>query len=171
MLSKGILPVLVVVENKSTDATFYLQKSLASLGSSIVSSPKMPSNIPTAEGNAEIAGAGLTVAETESFFTKESSAYAIAVTATLAAQAVGGFALMGAGLMAATKLPTDAEIIRQNLIKNELQEGIVSPGQSQYGFLYFKLPDDFAIETVSAIQLKAKNLQTQEMLQFIFPIK
>lgn len=65
-------------------------------------------------------------------------------------------------------LSTSASKIRHNLITRELKTKTIAPGSSQYGFVYFKLRDKTDAMTMSAISVKALNLQTDEVITFIF---
>lgn len=155
LLSKGILPVLIVVENRSTDATFWLQKELSSLemlniksiGKQVVTSSLEQGEIGMGE--------------------KVLTGVVAGVGAVVPAVAIIG----GPVVIIVAKSEANRQIIMQNLIKKELKERTITSGQSQHGFLYFKLPDKTAIETISAIQLKAMNLQKRETLTFHFSIK
>lgn len=60
--------------------------------------------------------------------------------------------------------------INQNLIRKGFIDKTVFPKESHSGFLYFKVKDREAIKNVIAIIIKAKNTFTDEGLNFVFQI-
>ena len=147
LLSDGILPVLVDVENNSTDKSFYLQKELSSLGSE---STRSPLEEPGNQKGKRIVGGVLGVGAVFS-------------------PAVG---IVGLPVFIAIvdRSNTKAQTIRRNLIEKELKEKTLSPRESQRGVIFFKLPNETSLERISTIQLKVLNLESNENILFNFSI-
>ena len=147
LLSKGIFPVLIVARNNSIDSNFYLRKEMA----------------------------GLKIANSQSQ-QEMSDASSLKQKSSMVGPVVGGVSLIGPILaipVVFTIIGTcenDRQAINRNLIDKELQAKTLSPGQSQYGFLYFRLTEDNNIEDIVAVQLKISDLKKQETLLFTFPI-
>ncbi|KPK98204.1 MAG: hypothetical protein AMJ95_05715 [Omnitrophica WOR_2 bacterium SM23_72] len=143
LLSKGILPVLVVVENNSNSSTFYLQKEQSSL--------------EMAEGESEtgIASAG------------RSLTYQRPDKATTTLFYVSP--LIVAGIW--QSFENEREAITKNMIKNELRERTLNPGESQHGLIYFRLTDKTRVEDIAAVNLKVLNIQSKENILFSFTVE
>ena len=131
LLSKGILPVLTVVENHNRNSSFILLKEQFSL-----------------------------ISSNRSKSTEESESLLRPFPETAGAILGGTIALY---------FSTKASQIRHNLMTRELRMKAISPGGSQCGFVYFKLPDKHDLASTSGISVKAQNLQTDEVITFVFP--
>jgi hypothetical protein len=69
------------------------------------------------------------------------------------------------------KMISDAEIIKHNLVRKELQTRTVSPGKSVDGFVYFKLPESSSADRLKdwRISLEAMELGSNIGRNFTFP--
>lgn len=135
LLSDGILPVLVVIENHNRTSSFVSLKEKFSF---------------------TILDQSISRRETESL---------------LAPFPETAATILGTGLVTnpiALHFSTNASKIKHNLTTKELRTKTIPPGSSQHGFVYFKLRDKDDITTNSVVSVKALNLQTDEVITFIF---
>jgi hypothetical protein len=143
LLRRGVVPVLIVAENRSPDTGFYLQKEHCYLGG-----------------------------QTESTIRDEQQAgdygmhFGTVTGIMLVSPALGILALGIDGDAAIRDHKT-----RQNLVNKELREKTLFPGESQHGFLYFRCDSPADIESVGSVTLGVLNLETYERLWINVPIK
>lgn len=143
LLRRGVLPVLVVAENKSAAIGFYLQKEYCSLG------------VPTDSASWEDLRVG------------DSKVNFAAVGAVQMLSPVMGLLALGIGGDAAIR----DHKARQNLVDKELREKTLFPGESQCGFLYFRYDGPVDSESVASVNLGILNLNTYERFSISVPIK
>jgi hypothetical protein len=65
--------------------------------------------------------------------------------------------------------PTDAsKSLHRALIIKSLRKQTLTPGKTESGFLYYHIPPDIASSINVGINLKATNLDTQDVVYFRF---
>lgn len=127
MVSRGILPVLVVAENHSTNASYLLAANNCSLSQSSGFAKK--TDLPS--GNAL------------------------------------GWAF-GGGLIS-TAIVADAQSKRTGMAIKELHAQTVSPGQSDQGFAYFRVPDTLRQGQQLVATVRVPCLGVNQILTFKLP--
>jgi hypothetical protein len=169
--SKGILPVLIIFENKNADDGLVLLKGQSMLlmkdqgRQGAISSPignvlgmdereksKKVSPLLQATSRAIGGGAG--------------AAAAIYLPAGAALGAFGALAIL-VGMLDKPVLP----ITKQSMIDNEFLDKTVYPGCSQRGFLYFKLAKVEDINHLEGLILSVKNVRSNEVQSIKIEIK
>jgi hypothetical protein len=63
--------------------------------------------------------------------------------------------------------------VEQNIISKAFKKGTLSPGESESGFIYLKVPNEFNQDAQLGITLRALNMQSKQLEDFnlIFTIK
>ena len=158
LLEKNILPTFVLAENKSESKTFLVEPA-----NQLQENPKSKQNGKSIEAE------------------KNSSEY---ITATEAKNSVyekdtgleKGLILTGPIFwLAAIPIamadygPTDAsKSLQQALITKSLRRQTLTPGKTESGFLYYRIPRNMSSGKNVGINLKATNLDTLEVMYFRF---
>jgi hypothetical protein len=168
LLSAGILPLLIVVENKCINSNFIFpsdEPQFASANPDIEEVAKEGGKTTGVIGGAS-AVTSLTAAAVS---TVADLAFAASAVATYA----GGVAVITAPIAAGAidKSISNKEIIKQNLIKKELKQQTIPFGKSLHGFKYFRLPKNESEKLSLIVELKAMNVQSCDTVQFTFPIR
>jgi hypothetical protein len=141
LLSEGIFPVFVVVNNSTKDGIFLIDKRdyVAGITDGVMAGSRSVTD-----------------------FTALRSFQFIPPI-------IGLFVTLGSDFLA-YKSSQEAKIIMQNMSKKELLDKTIFPGDLHYGFLYFKLEDMGTIAKIEVIQIKAKNTKTEQEVAFIFKL-
>lgn len=167
LLAEGILPVLVIAENYNTKNSYFLQKDNFLLELAIDESAALSSQgVELSElkrQQEEIESAGERWREiAQAHGRPPLTPGSLEVNAVLA--------ITGA-IILYDKIATDRkmEVFKHNFIEKELMDKTLYPGRSHHGFIYFEL-QNVAVNSTSAISIKAKNLQNNEVLTFRFII-
>ncbi|MCL5885365.1 MAG: hypothetical protein M1377_08545 [Deltaproteobacteria bacterium] len=160
LVSRGYLPVLVVIENRTTDRAFLVAKGDIQL--LMDPGPAKSDTFPT-QGTREIKDPALDVAREDSERQGNALLFqsgSLALAGPIALPAI----VFAAPLMA--KAQEDAFIITRNLEKRELVDRTVYPGESHNGFIYFLLKKDSVPADVRGVRVKLKDMKTGEPLVF-----
>jgi hypothetical protein len=160
-LSYGVLPILVVAENHSTDQVFLMEKSGVTL---LVKKPddiNRDYNIPipisgVAKQNNMVSDELRTISNKE---------YAASLFMVLS-PAVG--ILVAASLPGSYQNVSAITQITQNMKRKELSDRTIYPGESHNGFIYIQVDKKEMIDVIESISLNAKNTRTGEILTFNF---
>ncbi len=137
LLSRKILPVFIVVENKSVSSSFtILKKSIKLIDENTLFNHAADNDAgkEKAEGGAAVALTG-----------------AVLIALPL--------------LFAGMKMVSDATVIKHSISSQEFQIRTLSPGEKASGFLYFQIPD--IKDNVNLIlKMDAINPMTQDIVAF-----
>jgi len=151
LLDKGLLPILVVVENQSLDASFIVaQNKLAVLNAATgTSSPSQRKKVTTNAGEAMQASGAIMVS-------------------------LGGFVLplLLIGLpieCTGMQHASDASVIEFNLGDKEFYSRTLGPGEKAQGFVYFQYPKESLTAGSYHVVAEVKNSATGETTTFDFP--
>jgi hypothetical protein len=151
LLSRGVLPVLVVIENQNSDDGYILVKERSVL--------VMRNTDPTdAKNNLGIGGYGSH--DLEKAVKVESAIKPWLFLSTL----------FIAPALAAEKRTRDELAIKENIEKTQLLDKTVYRGRSNSGFLYFQLKKKEDLDNVVDFYLNMKNIRTNEIVSFLINI-
>lgn len=141
LLDKGILPILVVAENRDPSASFVLAKNKVAVVSreSLERATAQRKRVTAEEPGATMAAVG---------------------------SVVFSLPLVIAGL----KMSSDAQVIERNLGDKEFYSRTVGPGQKAYGYIYFQLAQGTTALEQHDILVEAVDSSTGEAFTFAFPI-
>lgn len=171
LVSHGILPLLIIVENHHLKAGYLLDKKFFSAALETVKEPETKEGTDPSVSvpkEADVAKwAGLATAE-------------VGVVGPAVGAAAGVIVAPGPGLVLipitlslaiyATKIEGDILKINDNLSKKAFVDRTVFPGESHSGFIYFQLKNREGLQNISAIMIKAKQIPSEKELDFIFQI-
>jgi len=119
LAAKGILPILIVAENRSPEASFVLS------GERVVLRVRATgAAIPPADRNQAADPAG-------------GQALSILAAPAMFLGLLPGFLLLFNG----SAMVSDATVVREGMAWNQLYVRTLSPGATTWGFVYFQLPD------------------------------
>lgn len=158
LLEKDILPIFILVENKSESKYFLVEpekqlqeKPESELNKKNVESEHSTSKYITAKEAKD------TVYEKDSGLEK-------------AAILTGPIFWLAAIPLAMTDYgPTDAsKSLQQAIITNSLRRQTLTPGKTENGFLYYYIPHDISSGKNVGIKLKATDLDTSKIIYFSF---
>lgn len=155
LLSKRVLPVLVVIENINAEDGYILMKEKSRL---------LLKNPASKKKEDEIGKEGEKTDELQKSYEdyrKTGMATGIAVMTIPAL----GFAMLPF-LFASQKKWHDEVEIRRNLEGKQIVDKTVYKGGSHNGFLYFQLIDKEDINRVQGIHLSMKNIRSSEIVSF-----
>lgn len=147
LLELGIVPIYVISENKSSEASFVISKDgvlLKSTANDITQGVKTDDQSAT--------GKTLGIVGASSFILTP----------------VGGLFVGLPMIYYGSKLKSDAVIIKQNIVKKQLQTRTVSPGKTVDGFVYFQFPDRESINRLSefSISIEILEIGSNELVTF-----
>jgi hypothetical protein len=151
MTDMGILPVFIIVENRSPSQSFVLNGDLVSLRSK---NNKDTFPRPLKTDVADTAG-GETMITVGSF-------------SIILAPLIIGLVLFIVLNQNGGKMIRDAEIIHHSLVDKTLYTRTISPGKTVEGFVYFKLPNNEANIKELSLLVQAAELGTQSTHNFEF---
>lgn len=140
LLSRGVLPVLVVFENQDAGDGFSILQGQAKLliGQSTPGSGKDPH--PPVKVDA----------------TEPPLTYSISPVIDVAASLAFGYV----GMLSAQARNANMATIARNMEEKQLTPKIVYPGSTHQGFLYFKIGGRDAAAQIGSISFAAKNIRT-----------
>jgi hypothetical protein len=147
LLSRGILPVFILVENVSAEDGYIINSDKTSLLTA--SSVSAKEQVGEGQKNDEVAKA------------RKSFQSANEMASVVPLFGVVGLAFLPFGLVSEKKYRDEIEI-RKNLENNQLLPKTIYEGGSQSGFLYFNIGKE--VEQVRGIQIVLKNIRTKELL-------
>lgn len=142
LLAKGIVPILIVVENKNPSASFVVSKEKVAVVDNETAVRTTSAN-PTVRSS--------TGGE----------------VATIAGAALISLPLVVVGL----KVASDAQVIQHNLADKALYTQTVGPGQRAQGYLYFQAPAGRPLAGNHHVLIEVRDSATNEPLTFDFPIR
>jgi hypothetical protein len=152
LLSRGILPVQVVIENQNAEDGYLLVKEKSAL----VIKNTDPKNTDT---NLGIGGYDSRYLE---------KAVKAEDTIRLSYALVGIIMLPAWGI--AEKRRMDEVAIKRNIEENQFLEKTIYQGGSHSGFLYFQLKRKEDVNNIASFYLSMENIRTKEILPFIITI-
>ena len=146
LLNKGLLPILVVVENKSAAASFIVAKEKIAVLCDATGASS------TSQRKAVKSGTAGTVV-------------GITGAVLLGAGSVAGapFAIVG------MKMASNATVVQHNLADKEFYSRTLGPGEKAQGFVYFQYPKESPPAGNYHIMVELKNSATGEAVAFDFP--
>ena len=141
LFAKGLLPVLVVAENRSKSSSFVLSKDQVF--------------IQKAESNRE----------------HSSERKDVTSTGGGIAMATVGAALLALPLVVVgLKMSSNATVIENNLAEKQLYRTTVSPGHRVHGFTYFQIPKEKEFAPGHCVSVEALQLPAGNKVTFEFPL-
>lgn len=140
--SKGVLPVLVIAENRSSGQSFILGKEKVFLADDGEDDPQTRQRGPV----------------------KSATAGEVTMTA-------GVMLLSLPGTIAGLKMASDATVIEHNLVDKELFSRTIDPGKEAHGFAYFQFPKGTPITPEHRIIVELLNPKTGEPVRFDFDLR
>ena len=147
LLSKGVLPVLIVFENKNAEDGFSIVQEHAQLAIG-KSNPDFEKDAHTSPN----------VHATEPPLT-----YSTSIQALLPIQALPVALLIGGVDQLVEGYHCAPAVVAQNLEEKKLTHKIVYPGSTHYGFLYFRIEGRDNAQNITRMVFDAKNIRTNEM--------
>ncbi len=156
LLAKNILPVFVVVENKSESAFFLIEPADIDQGAEASKSG--------AEGNTY-----LSVKDAkQSIYEKSGTFFGVDLGPPPAYWLVA----LPFDMLDPDSGPTDAsKFLQQELITKALRKQTLTPGKTETGFLYYQIPEELKATDTFGINLKVTNIETQDERYFRFSKK
>lgn len=169
----GILPVVVVAENRHSQTRYLVEASQVSLcleepgkGKDLaqlahLKTTEMGAPAPPAKGGGgkgdRLVGVGTTMAILGTLFLP---------------LAVAGLAVGGAGAIVnridRPKKPQEDNQVDQKLYQWQLKSKVLEPGESHSGLVYFKIDDKAVLPKVKGIAVQPQDLSTGEPFALIF---
>jgi hypothetical protein len=146
LLSRGIMPVIVLAKNHHPSFTYLLQSqdfSAAKKG----------------EPDANQTNKDLTLPPPK----ERESVPALRVAGLF-------FPIVLFPLMAISAQEQDIRIINENLKRKALTDRTLFPGESHFGFVYFKVADREDAQQIAEIIVRAKNIQSEKEIIYVFRI-
>jgi len=137
--SKGVLPILLVAENRNSSSSFVLAKDNVSILDEVT---------------------GLASVSRQTTVTSETAGGAISV--------VGAAAISAPLLAVGMKMASDATVIQHNLGGKEFYTRTLGPGQNAQGFLYFQHPKESPPVGIYHVIVHAHDSTTGGLLPFDF---
>lgn len=157
LIKNNILPVYIIAHNKSERNDFLILKEKITM-----------KNVPY--GNIE-SNPGKNQADSG-----QSSGVALAGTGGVIGtfsviMPVAALAAAPVLMVAGGKQITDANNIKHNFVKNEFYNRTILPGQSNNGFLYLKLPDEFDMNKLNNYVLSIISSDSEKNINESFEFK
>ena len=159
MLEQHVLPVLIIAENQAIETAYIINKDSCYLRP-LAESPVEPEPERLKENIEE------TQATAELLFPPGLLPTGTGVLAIDACYVVTGIILIHE--LWSTKLK--AETYKHNIIKKELMESSMYPGDSQHGFFYFKLPENPGTGLFE-LRLAVSDISHKERISYNFNIE
>ena len=159
LLSRGFLPVLVVIENQNAEDGYILVKEKSAL----VIKNTDPTNSETNLGIG-----GYDSHDLEKAVKAQTATAIIAGTVGIVFPVAGVVILPVVAI--AEKRTKDEFEIRRNIEETQLLDKTLYQGGSHSGFLYFQLKRKEDVDSVAGIYLSMKNIRSKEIISFIINI-
>ncbi len=147
LLEKGLLPILLVAENRSAASSIILAKDRIFVLSERAGATNTSQSTKVASGSA-------------------GTALGITGASMLAATSLAGAPLLIAGL----KMASDATVIQHNLADKEFYSRTLGPGQKAQGFVYFQYPKGKPPSGIHHVVIELKDSSTGEPTPFDFKV-
>jgi hypothetical protein len=160
LLSRGVLPVLVVIENQSAEDGYVLMLEKV--------------NLVLKEASATGQGAPGTRGRSQADELQKAGKGVRVTSGFLAASPIFGILGVAVALpfeIVADKKYSDETEIKRNLEEKQMVTKTLYQGSSQNGFFYFNLGKDITIDRVQGIDLSLKNIRTDQVVSFIIKIE
>lgn len=147
LLGKGILPILIVTENRNPSTSFILTKNKVTVVNreALERDASQRQRVTSDTSGADMLKAGVWI---------------------MPVSVVIGGPLIIAGL----KMSSDAQVIEHNLREKEFYSRTVGPAQKAYGYVYFQLPQGTIALDQHHVLVEAVDSSTGEAMTFDFPI-
>jgi hypothetical protein len=159
LLSRGVLPVLIVIENQNAEDGYILVKEKSALVLKTTNLTNTGSNLGTGSYDSH---------DLEEALKAERGATLLTGGVTMVFPVVG-VALLPLAIIAQKK--ADDEIaIKRNIEKTQLLDKTIYQGGSHSGFLYFQFKTKEDINRVAGFSLSMTNIRTNEIVSFIIAI-
>ena len=152
LVNKGIVPILVVVENRSNSSFLVAKEKVHVVNASASTNSSVGRKVASGSGGEQTAMAGAAL-------------LGVAVLAAPAAVVVAA-PLVIAGAKAAS----NADVIRHNLADKGLTSHTVEPGKRAYGYLYFDLPKGEKFGGRQVL-VELTDTATSQPLTFVFNVQ
>ncbi|MDY6843056.1 MAG: hypothetical protein SVW57_03060 [Thermodesulfobacteriota bacterium] len=151
LLKKGILPVLVVAQNRNDIETYIVSEESVSMNPG---TDQGTGNVRESKGIASSAEAR------DAVYEKDYEGVRLAIIAPILLPAA--FVDWG---------PTEhSKSVQQSIMSKALRRKSLVPGQSYSGCIYIKLPPDGSYDEAITIVLTAEKLKDGDSLRFTFPV-
>jgi hypothetical protein len=165
LLSRGVLPILVVIENRNAEDGYIFIQDKSGL---LMRNPNSKNKLK-ASGNEGYKSADVDQAvETQNAIT---GLTASGLGASLAAGGLGLGLVFYLPAIVAEKNAKDQFAIMRNYEDKKLGDKTLYKGGSNNGFIYFQINDKDDINKIVGLQLCMKNIRSKEITTFIIPIK
>ena len=151
-----LLPILILVNNRSLDASYIISKENIFLYSGQTYQNQQKNDIETAS-NMETSG------------TTTSEAASAAVGAGILFFTPLALVALPVFVSGANKI-CNAQEIKRNMLENEFQTTTVSRGKSTHGFIYFQRPNGKKQNDKLFLRIDTDNLKRKSAEQFVFEI-
>jgi len=162
LLEKKILPVFVLIENKS-ESTFFLVEP-ADIEQGAENSPGSKADKSGTKGNTYLSAKGAK----QSVYEKSGTFFGL----DLGPPPLFWLVAIPFDMLDPDSGPTDAsKSLQQALITKALRKQTLTPGKTENGFLYYQIPEGLKAIDTFGINLKATNIDTQDELYFRFTKK
>lgn len=140
LLSKGILPVLFIAENRNPSKSFLITKEkVAVVGQDSLQKTSAMSKTVALDQDGETM------------------------------QIIGGVLFSPALLLAGAKMTSDTQVVAHNLADKAFYSRTLDPGQKVYGYVYYRLPQGGAATKRHHALVEATDSSTSKAITFNFP--
>ncbi len=140
LLGNGILPVLIIAENRSSSTSFLIAKEkVAVVDQDSLRKTSANREIPASDKGGE------------------------------SLLNIGGVLFSPVLLIAGSKMASDAQVINHNLADKAFYSRTVGPGQKVYGYVYFQLPQGSAAIERHHVLVEVSDASTGKTVTFDFP--
>jgi hypothetical protein len=163
LLEKNILPVFVLVENKNPTRYFLVEPAGQDDHSSNNTTDRNGGESKP-EGDASISSTGA-----KEMVNETGRDRFLASTGILGGPIIF-LAVLPLAVMSDFQYgPTDAsKSLQQALISQAMRKQTLTPGRTEQGFLYYRLPSDSSTDRTIGILIKSTDVETQEVTYFRF---
>jgi hypothetical protein len=159
LLAKNILPIFVLIENKS-ESTFFLFEP-AGADKWVENEAGATTGKSGTEGSTYISAEDAK----KSVYEKSGKVFGLDLGPPPAFWLVA----IPFDMLDADAGPTDAsKSLQQALITQALRKQTLTPGKTEKGFIYYQIPEDVSSINTFGINLKATNIETQDEIYFRF---
>jgi hypothetical protein len=170
LLSKNVLPILLVAENHATRNSFILAKEKVLILTEVARSTNNAQQMDVASetGGKVLVQAG-TALYSANYATYMYTTINAILTGTMSAAGPGG-AILILPEFGGMKLASDATVIQHNLADKQLYSRTLEPGQRTQGFVFFQHPEGKKLSGPQYIVVELKDAATGETIAFDFKL-
>ena len=162
LLAKDILPIYVLIENNSASGFFLVEP--ADVHQTVEKEPGAKAGTSTAGGGTYLSAEDAR----QSVYEKNGTVFGLDLGPPPAFWLVA----LPFSMLDPDAGPTDAsKSLQQAMITKALRKQTLTPGKTENGFLYYRVPEDFSSENSFGVSLKATNIETQDEIYFRFTNK